>query len=106
MKNSKTERKEIITQRTTMFLHYIIRSLEEHNLTLTAEVLTNINDLLYLINANYYYKIANSHRLDRETIIERILNQIVIYFQNSDSQELTLKAAATIINNCFLLKKT
>ena len=83
----------------------------ENNQTLkqlTPQTKTNINQFLYMINANYYDEIHMEHAsLTREDIILRIISQIETFFIENPSNSLfTTKEAKLIINGCFFINDT
>lgn len=104
MGESNINRREVINQRTTMFHSYIIEYLEKNNIEIDSFTLNIINDILYLINANYYYKISSNYHIDRETLIVQVLNQIMIYLTKKEDKLLDEDDVTKIINSCFFIK--
>lgn len=83
----------------------------ENNQTLkklTPQTKTNINQFLYMINANYYDEIHMEHdSLTREDVILRIISQIEAFFIENPSNSLfATKEAKQIISNCFFINDT
>ncbi len=83
----------------------------ENNQTLkklTPQTKTNINQFLYMINANYYDEIhIELGSLTREDVILRIILQIEAFFIENPSNSLfTTKEAKQIISNCFFINDT
>lgn len=55
---------------------------------------TNINQFLYMINANYYKAITKTHgNLKREDLIARIINQISLYMSDKHIDSFRVKEA-------------
>lgn len=104
MGESNINRREVINQRTTMFHSYIIEYLEKNNIEIDSFTLNIINDILYLINANYYYEISSNYHIDRETLITQVLNQIMIYLTKKEDKSLDEDDVTKIINSCFFIK--
>lgn len=72
--------------------------------SLNAQAKTNINQFIYMINANYYHEIASKHpNLKREEVVSRLISQIAVFYQESDIHIFTKKEAKAIINNCFFI---
>lgn len=104
MKEFNKDKQKIITQRTTNFYSFILDKLEANNINIDLDTLNLINDFLYLINTSSYYKVSKTHHIDRETLIERFLNQIVIFLCHSDTKKIENTDIKTIINSCFFIR--
>lgn len=93
-----------ITSMTTLFLHEIIEYFEKNNIDFDDSKKMNINQFLYLINANYYEEISKRlPSLNREQLIRQVLNQIIIYLQDTKKQTFTEKEAAEVMKSCFFI---
>lgn len=99
---NQNKRKEI-NQKTTTFYKYILNSLEKNNIKATMGTLTSINNILHLINTNYYYKITKSSHLSREELLEKVLDQIIKYLGRINPKELKETDIINIINNCYFI---
>lgn len=95
-KNDKT-----IDQATTNFYYKIEEMVNKYNISLGYNDLDQINDLIYLINANYYDKIVDSGVAGyREDIIDRLITQIGLYFSFYGNNKFTRKSVLAILQNC------
>lgn len=66
---------------------------------------TNINQFLYMINANYYKAITKTHgNLKREDLIARIINQISLYMSDKHIDSFRVKEAEEAVKSCFFIE--
>lgn len=103
MEEVKKKEDKYLTQKSMSFHKFINKSLTTNQVKLKESEIYSINDLLYLINANYYYEIRKKYNLDRITVIERVLDQIVLYIKANNIKKITNKDVKAIINNCFFI---
>lgn len=95
---------------TVMFYNYIKEAEENNNYK--VESIETINQFLYLINLNYYEKIAKTNNdkariVTREELIREISDAIIRYMQMNNKKEIDEKDIKTILNMClFINKKT
>lgn len=73
--------------------------------SLNNEAKTNINQFLYMINANYYDEITRAHEtLTREALITRVIEQIGIYVSNNNVASFGPKEVEGVISMCFFIE--
>lgn len=95
---------------TVMFYNYIKEAEENNNYK--VESIETINQFLYLINLNYYEKIAKTNNdkariVTREELIREISDAIIRYMQMNNKKEIDEKDIKTILNMClFINEKT
>lgn len=66
---------------------------------------TNINQFLYMINANYYDEITRAHEtLTREALITRVIEQIGMYVSNNNVASFGPKEAEIVVSMCFFIE--
>lgn len=70
---------------------------------LPSSSINNINQFLYMINENYYEDITNNHDLRREEVIDKILDQIVIYVSRYGLYDFNANHAKEIIKGCIFI---
>lgn len=100
-----TEDKLKVNQETVNFYKKITDALQEETLELSTPDVCTLNDLIYLINANYYYEIAENTELERDDVIERIILQAILHLKHTSKTSINSKDIETIINNCFFIKE-
>lgn len=94
-----------ITKTTALFLNQILDKLEKEQLQLQKDDYMHINQLLYLINSNYYEEIIKTHKnMTREQLIDKILNQIISYLRKNDKDTFDEKDAKIVLDSCFFLE--
>lgn len=99
------EKDKIIGKTTTNFYSKVEDMKNEFSISLDSNDVNQINDLLYLINANYYEKIVGSRQqYCREEIIDKVVNQVGLYFVLKGSSGFTRKDVLCILNNCYFIK--
>lgn len=94
-----------VNQETSIFYKKITNILAQESIELDASEVNTINDLIHLINANYYYEITKKNKLEREDIIERILIQVAMYLKENNKRTIGDKDIDMIVNNCFFIKE-
>ena len=105
MAEDRYEKDKIIGKTTTNFYSKLEDMKKEFNLSLEANDFDQINDLLYLINANYYEKIVSlMPGYCREEIIDKVVNQIGLYFVGKGQSGFHRKDLLNILNNCYFIK--
>lgn len=99
-----TAKDQIISQKTTNFYYMIKDKLSNSYNKISLNTLNNINDLLYLINANYYEQISHYLQgISREELANKILDQVNLYLEDKDKKELKRIDINNIINNCYFI---
>lgn len=99
------EKDKIIGKTTTNFYSKLDDMKKEFNIFLENNDFDQINDLLYLINANYYEKIVSlMPGYCREEIIDKVVNQIGLYFVGKGQSGFHRKDLLNILNNCYFIK--
>ena len=105
MKEDEYEKDKIIGKTTTNFYSKIKDMKKEFNLSFKGNDIHQINDLLYLINANYYEKIESLiPGYCREEIIDKVLNQVGLYFVAKGSTSFTREDLLNILTACYFMK--
>jgi len=98
------EEYRLIHEDTHYFYDYIDRALNSGmmptTLNLDEQSLENINQLVYLINTNYFHKINNNNNLKREQVINQVLYEIVRYLNSRKQNEFSHKDVKSILSNC------
>lgn len=90
-----------IESMTSLFLDEIFTKFEEENISLPQDQLININQFLYLVNANYYEKIeANLSDMSRDKLINKMLDAISIYLIDSEREAFDEKDALRVLFYC------
>lgn len=94
-----------VNQETSIFYEKITKVMQEESIKLSPADILLLNDLIYLINANYYYDITEKTKLDREEVIERFLLQTAFYLNKTSKETIDDKDIEKIINNCFFIRE-
>lgn len=96
---------KIIEKTTTNFYSKVEAMQKDFNISLEPNDFDQINDFLYLINANYYEKIVSTlPQYCREEIIDKIVNQAGLYLEGKDKSSFNRKDVLNILNNCYFIK--
>ena len=99
------EKDKIIGKTTTNFYSKVEDMKNEFSISLDSNDANQINDLLYLINANYYEKIVGTRQpYCREEIIDKVVNQVGLYFVLKGNSGFTRKDVFCILKNCYFIK--
>lgn len=99
------EKDKIIGKTTTNFFSKVEDMKNEFSISLDSNDANQINDLLYLINANYYEKIVGTRQpYCREEIIDKVVNQVGLYFVLKGNSDFTRKDVFCILKNCYFIK--
>ena len=93
-----------ITRMTPSFVNEITEIFRENDLELSYDDIFNINQFVYLINANYYERLkdlipGNS----RKEKIDTIINQISYFLSEVDNKKFDDKMAMVALNYCFFI---
>ena len=93
-----------ITSMTSLFLKEILEYLEQEQVTLAEDQEMNINQFLYLINANYYEELNKKYpSLNREHLIRHILSVTMSYYQQTNKKTFDENDAKEILNKSFII---
>ena len=101
----KNELDRVITSSTVLFFKEIEPIFAEDDIEITIENGININQFLYLINANYYKEISKTLTKSRETIIKMLIYQIRNYLLLCDKRTFDENDAKAVLKSCFFLSK-
>ncbi len=97
------EKDHKITKHSVCFYQEITNNLVLSQISNDAK--TNINQFLYMINANYFEEIKGSHKtLTREELINRIIEQIGLYLSSKNISTFTVKEAEEAVKSCFFIE--
>lgn len=92
-----------ITAESVIFYQEILDKCKTNNFIIDNNSNTAINQLLYLINANFYFAIRNSvPSLKRAELIDRVLDQIIFYLRDNNKKFSDLEVDA-ILKNCYFI---
>lgn len=100
-----SEKDKTYGKTTTNFTKKITIKEQEMGIKYTPELEININSLIYLINSNYYQEIAAYiPRLNREQLIDMLLQQIFTVLGDTDASQLKNKDVKKILKGCYFIK--
>lgn len=90
---------------TTVCFYYEMER-NEYIASLSGDTKTNINQFLYMINANYSEEIMSKcPSLNREDLFERIITEIGLVLSNNNITIFTLTEAKQVIDACFFISE-
>lgn len=93
-----------VTRMSVYFFPEITESFGEEDMQIDIKDAININQLLYMLNANYYDYLASRFKdNNREQIIMKFLEQIRMYLLVRDQRTFDVDDAISVINNCFFI---
>lgn len=101
-----TESKEVdhkITPTSSYFYREI--NSKEPLKDIDQDAISNINQFLCMINGNYFEEINDTliTKLSREELVDKILEQIVIFASKHNLSSFTITEAESIINGCIFI---
>lgn len=103
--DDKYQENKKIGKTTTNFDFKLEAMQNEFNISLEHNDFDQINDFLYLINANYYDKITKIiPQYCREEIIDKVVNQIGLYLEEKNKSSFTRDDVLNILNSCYFIK--
>lgn len=86
---------------------YFMREIRESKIDMSIDNLLNINQLIYLINQNYYEKIiGKTLNISRHELIIKVLEQVKLYIEKTHrniEEVFDYQDACEIINSCFFI---
>ena len=94
-----------VTKTTTIFLHELHQEMKKHPTKIDDDDQMNINQFLYLINANYYDEITKTFpMLNREEIVRRLILLILNYLNVNEKTTFDENDAKEILSKCLFIK--
>lgn len=100
------EKDQTIGKTTTNFHRLIGRMLTENDLELDDQSQIYLEDLLFLINANYYDDFRNYLRnVHREELLDKVLERVAGYLQANNTMSLNDEDIAQIIDSCIFFSE-
>ena len=95
------DRDRKIESMTSLFLDEIFNRFEEENITFPEDQIMNINQFLYLINANYYERIKEKNKdITRDELINKIVTAISIYLIDTEKENFDETDAVRVLFYC------
>ncbi len=96
----------IINKMTSVFLLELGEELQKEKVKASDEELMTMNQMLYLINANYYDRITQDQKkLNREELVRRVAYAIATY-KKETGEVVSHKNFSKILERCFFIKPT
>ena len=94
-----------VDEKSVYFLHELS---EKHTLTeISYENAIVINQFLYLVNSHYYERIKKSiPSLSRVELIDKIIDQIVIYIDEKQDDTFNEIVARSVLERCFFIERS
>ena len=95
-----------VTKTSTIFLHELHQEQKKINIEIDDNEQMNINQFLYLINANYYDEIAKKFPdLNREEVIRRLITLILLHLEHNNKKTFDEKDAKEVLDRCIFIKQ-
>ena len=95
-----------VTKTSTIFLHELHQEQKKINVEIDDNEQMNINQFLYLINANYYDEIAKKFPdLNREEVIRRLITLILLHLEHNNKTTFDEKDAKEVLDRCLFIKQ-
>lgn len=95
-----------VTKTSTIFLHELHQEQKKINIEIDDNEQMNINQFLYLINANYYDEIAKKFPdLNREEVIRRLITLILLHLEHNNKKTFDEKDAKEVLDKCLFIKQ-
>ena len=95
-----------VTKTSTVFLHELHQEQKKINVEIDDNEQMNINQFLYLINANYYDEIAKKFPdLNREEVIRRLITLILLHLEHNNKKTFDEKDAKEVLDKCLFIKQ-
>ena len=95
-----------VTKTSTVFLHELHQEQQKINVEIDDNEQMNINQFLYLINANYYDEIAKKFPdLNREEVIRRLITLILLHLEHNNKKTFDEKDAKEVLDKCLFIKQ-
>lgn len=97
------QKKEIMRVNSTFFLK-ITDELRLNNLELDEGSIMVLSSMLFMLNTNYYYRITEAlPSLTKEKLIDKVLEQIVLYLRTTAKKVLRQEDIFSLIKNCYFI---
>lgn len=101
------DRDRKIESMTSLFLDEIFNRFEEENITFPEDQIMNINQFLYLINANYYERIEEKNKdITRDELINKIVTAISIYLIDTEKENFDETDAVRVLFYCPFIEES
>lgn len=101
------DRKDKIINSTTNFIDFIKArmncGMNKIDKEYSNEVLNDLNQLLYLINCNYYHQIGDAKGWSREELLGRVVDRALKHLNGKSDKNLVLDDFKEIINSCHFI---
>lgn len=98
------EKHRKIGKKTANFLYDVKDMEHDFQISLDHQSANYLNDLLYLVNTNYYSEIVkNSDTYSRDRLVKQILNQVGLYIKESGKESISNKDIEKILDSCFFI---
>lgn len=95
-----------VTKTSTIFLHELHQEQKKINVEIDDNEQMNINQFLYLINANYYDEISKKFPdLNREEVIRRLIILILLHLEHNNKKTFDEKDAKEVLDRCLFIKQ-
>ncbi len=99
-----------VDEKTSLFLDNIMSIAEEEDFPIPEDELMHINQFLYLINANYYDRIAQEiteevPNLTREKLVNLLIKLYVKHCARTNETKFDEKTAQELLSSCFIIPK-
>ena len=105
-REEENERDHIIGKMTSTFIPEIKEYLDEEKMFLPTQTIKNIDNLLYLINANYFEAIQNRKpNARREFLIKELIHVISFYLKINNQTTFNEIDASQVLENCVFIPK-
>lgn len=96
-----------IESMTSLFLDEIFNKFEAENIIFPEEQIMNINQFLYLINANYYERIEEKNKdITRDELIDKIVTAVSIYLIDSEKETFDETDAIRVLFYCPFIEES
>lgn len=96
-----------IESMTSLFLDEIFNKFEAENIIFPEDQIMNINQFLYLINANYYERIEEKNKdITRDELIDKIVTAVSIYLIDSEKETFDETDAIRVLFYCPFIEES
>lgn len=99
------EKDRRIGELTASFFEEICDAENQNGIRLSFDNKNNLNQFIYMINSNYYDRIAlNLPSITRELLVEKIINLAFLYLKETGKNDFTHKDVSKILEGCYYIK--
>lgn len=96
-----------IESMTSLFLDEIFNQFEAENISFPEDQIMNINQFLYLINANYYERIEEKNKnITRDELINKLVTAVSIYLIDSEKETFDETDAIRVLFYCPFIEES